>query len=85
MQIVPRLARPAAVASLAAAAALAIPVSQASAEKPDCLTGRMATAKRFLDSANELGASDPSQFWFYWKAAIDAIGNMTANSDTCGR
>jgi len=53
MTIVPRLARPAAVAALAAAA-LAIPATSASAEvNQQCLDGRISTATRWMGYANE--------------------------------
>jgi len=54
MQIVPRLARPAAVASLAAAA-LAIPATSASAQpSQDCLQARVATGNTLMSDAIEL-------------------------------
>jgi|KBSSwiStaDraftv2_1062776.scaffolds.fasta_scaffold837770_2 hypothetical protein len=54
MQIVPRLARPAAVAALAVAA-LAIPATSASAQpSQDCLQARVATGNTLMSDAIEL-------------------------------
>jgi hypothetical protein len=77
MRIVPRLARSAAVAALAAAA-LAIPATSASAEtnRQQCLEGRISTANRWMGYAAEFAQQGNWEaYWWMVDKAISAYGS----------
>jgi hypothetical protein len=79
MKIAPRLARPAAVAALAAAA-LAIPATSASAEQQECRAGMLETANyELMWSVRYLLAGDVKNF----KRTVEAVSNAATAYGIC--